>query len=413
MTGARGAAEAPRGSGRSQRLPAGATASVRCPWWSLAFSSSSFASTVALSCSRLGAVELLAGFPLGRALGVLRRGDLRLDDGVGAARDGAAEIRHRRVDDLGALLVHHREQRGVADLDGARDLAERRVGLAGVVDVEQRADEEPVGPADEHAERSADDADQQADQASGGRARHRGRLDAVLRDDLAVLASGDDDRLEHVDAVLGIELLEQGQRLVGIAVVLEGDRDDAAAVEGVGGAWWLGVLGVLVMVRMLGRTCVSARHAFLMIRRRPSALAQERQHRVDAAMLRLAGVRSPSLLEDPGHVRLAPPATLFTEDLGDDVRRTVDARPCSLIAAAVAADETSPRRARAWLEASTTLASRARASCVAETRCGRALRPHLREARRSRAGRGRDQGPPARVARPTRPRRLTPVQGIA
>src|SRR4051812_3717809 len=59
----------------------------------------------------------------------------------------------------------------------------------------------------------------------------------------------------------------------------------SAAVLGV-----LGVLGELVTMRMLGRTCVSARHTFLMIRRCPSALAQELRRRVDAPMLRLAGV---------------------------------------------------------------------------------------------------------------------------
>ena len=78
-------------------------------------------------------------------------------------------------------------------------------------------------------------ADQQADQASAGRARQEVGPDLVLGDDLAVLAAGDDDRLAHADAILRVELLEHGQRLVGAAVVLEGDRDHAVAVESDGG----------------------------------------------------------------------------------------------------------------------------------------------------------------------------------
>jgi hypothetical protein len=115
------------------------------------------------------------------------------------------------------------------------DRAERRVRGVGDVDVEERADEEPVRSADEHADRSANDRDQQPEQASGGRAAHGGRLEPVLRDDLAILAAGDDDRLLHVDAMLGAELPERGQRLVRVAVVLEGDRDHAVAVELLGG----------------------------------------------------------------------------------------------------------------------------------------------------------------------------------
>src|SRR5690348_10917742 len=63
-----------------------------------------------------------------------------------------------------------------------------------------------------------------------------------------------------------------------------------------------GVSGVLVMAAMLGGRYVSGRHAFLMIRDR-SALAKERQHRVDAAMLGVDGV-DPELAEDPADVLL-------------------------------------------------------------------------------------------------------------
>ena len=65
------------------------------PQLSFAFSWSSFASTAALSCSRWRG-KLLAGFPLGFTLRVLRRGDLGLDVGHGSAQHGAAEVRHGR-----------------------------------------------------------------------------------------------------------------------------------------------------------------------------------------------------------------------------------------------------------------------------------------------------------------------------
>jgi len=93
---------------------------------------------------------------------VLRRGDLLLDLEDRPAHDLAAQARHRGVDHLGALLVDLRQDRRPRRLDLLRDLAEDRLGRLDVVDVEERSDERSVRAAEQHAERAADDAEEQA-----------------------------------------------------------------------------------------------------------------------------------------------------------------------------------------------------------------------------------------------------------
>ena len=75
-------------------------------------------------------------------------------------------------------------------------------------------------------------------------------------------AALDDDGLPHADALLGVELLERGQRLVGIAVILEGDRDHVVAIPSFGQ-----VLDpvVSVMEGILRDEWVSRHHTFLVI----------------------------------------------------------------------------------------------------------------------------------------------------
>jgi hypothetical protein len=117
----------------------------------------------------VAAGKLRAGFPLGFTLRVLRRGDLGLDVGHGSAQHGAAEVRHGRVDHLGIQLAHNRQPGGPPDPGGARDRAQRRLRLVDVAQVGQRPEAKPTGRPDQHAERSADDPDGQADESSAGR----------------------------------------------------------------------------------------------------------------------------------------------------------------------------------------------------------------------------------------------------
>jgi hypothetical protein len=131
------------------------------------------------------------------------------------------------LDDLG--------QEGVAShLDALGDLAERRFGGVGVVEVVQRAQEQPRGSSEQDAQRAAEDPDQQADEASA-----RGALEAVvaglvLQVDATVLVAGHDGGPHEVDLSITVELLDGRERLVGLAVVGERDDDDLVGADGVG-----------------------------------------------------------------------------------------------------------------------------------------------------------------------------------
>jgi hypothetical protein len=192
--------------------------------------------------------ELLASFVLGFALGALGGGDLGLDIGHRSADHGAVEVRHGSVDDFRALLVHHRQQRGVAEPDRAGDRAQCRVGVFDVGEVEQRADNESGDAADDHADRSAEDPDQQADEAATGRCGRERRFDPVLHGDLPILVTDDDGGVAHEDALLGVELGKRGQALVGVAVILEGDHQDGVPVPSLGDGAGSTCLGHAVQV---------------------------------------------------------------------------------------------------------------------------------------------------------------------
>src|SRR5262249_26095218 len=100
-----------------------------------------------------------------------------------------------------------------------------RFGLVEVVDVEQRADQDAGCPAQQDADRASDDADDQADDAAGGGPRVADVADLVLdRDRAVVLSEHDRGALERHLALL-VELPELGQRLVGVAVPGEIDRE--------------------------------------------------------------------------------------------------------------------------------------------------------------------------------------------
>lgn len=100
--------------------------------------------------------------------------------------------------------------------------------------VEQRADEEPAGHADQHSERAADDPDQQAGEASAGGAGQERRFDPVLFDHLPVLAADDDDGLPDPHPLLRVKLVEQRQGVVRVAVILEGDGNRVVRAEPLG-----------------------------------------------------------------------------------------------------------------------------------------------------------------------------------
>src|SRR4051794_1782675 len=167
----------------------------------------------------------LTGFRRGRLLRVLCGGDLRLDLLEGTAQDGAAEWRHRSVDDFGGLFVQVGDEGSAAGSHGARDVAQRGLRVVGVVHVEQRADQETGGAADEHAERTAEDADEQADDPAGGGSLEVGVADVVLDVEATVFAAHDHCCAGELQLTLIVELLEQRQCLVCLGVVAEVDCD--------------------------------------------------------------------------------------------------------------------------------------------------------------------------------------------
>jgi hypothetical protein len=178
---------------------------------------------VALVVARLA--QLGSRLALGLALGLLGGGDLGLDVGDRTPDDGPGERRHRGVHDLRALLGDLRQQGRAPDSEGLRDLAEGRVGVLGVGEVEQRADRQPGGAAEQDPEGPAQDADQQPDQPAGGRIREAGVADLVLDLDVAVLVSDDDGGLVEPDLPLRRELVQRGHRLEGAIVVGESHDD--------------------------------------------------------------------------------------------------------------------------------------------------------------------------------------------
>ena len=108
-----------------------------------------------------------------------------------------------------------------------RDLAQDRLGRLDVIDVEERSDEHAVRAAEQHAERPADDPDEQADDAAA-----RGADVGVVRNlaldvQAIVRVARDDGGAGDLDLVLRVELLQVGERLVRVLVVLrvfaEGD----------------------------------------------------------------------------------------------------------------------------------------------------------------------------------------------
>jgi len=91
-------------------------------------------------------------------------------------------------------------------LDALGDLAERRFGGVGVVEVVQRAQEQPGGPSEQDAQRAAEDPDQQADEASGRGAREAVVAGLVLQVDATVLVAGHDGGLREVDLPITVEI---------------------------------------------------------------------------------------------------------------------------------------------------------------------------------------------------------------
>ena len=155
--------------------------------------------------------ERLAGFPFGVRSARSAAAISASTSATGRRTTVPASSRHGGFHDLWALLVDGCQQRTVAEADGGRDRGERGFGLGEVGEVEQRADEQPVGAADEDAEGAAEDPDQQADEAAAGRAGERGRLERSSRAP-AVLVTDHDDRLGHANAALRVELLQRAER---------------------------------------------------------------------------------------------------------------------------------------------------------------------------------------------------------
>src|SRR5262249_61698742 len=150
--------------------------------------------------------ELLSRVCARLALGLLGRGDLGLDLEHGSSHHGPAQSSHGRVDDIGALLLDVCEQAWRTDLDRLRDLAERRLGLVDVVQIPQRANQYTRRSAEDHAERSPDDPDQETDDPSGRRSDGTIVLNLILCDDFPVLAAGDHGSASELELPLRVEL---------------------------------------------------------------------------------------------------------------------------------------------------------------------------------------------------------------
>ena len=104
----------------------------------------------------------------------------------------------------------------------------------GVVEVVQRAEEQPRGSSEQDAQWAAEDPDQQADQASARGAREALVAGFVLDVDATVVVAGHDNGLDEVDLFVTVQLLDGREPLVGFAVVGERDDDDLVGADGVG-----------------------------------------------------------------------------------------------------------------------------------------------------------------------------------
>src|SRR4029077_20207187 len=99
-----------------------------------------------------------------------------------------------------------------------RHLAEDRIGLIEVIHVEERTDQDTGRSTEQNADRTAEDPDDQADDATGRGALVADVSDLVLDGDRAVLVALHDGRTLEGHLALIVELLERGQRLVGVTV---------------------------------------------------------------------------------------------------------------------------------------------------------------------------------------------------
>jgi hypothetical protein len=146
--------------------------------------------------------QLRARLLLGLALGLLRTSDLVLDFVDGASDDRAGETVHRRVEHVGALLDHLCQQGVVPDPDGLRDLAQGRVGGVRIVEVIQRAQQEPCRPSDQDAQRTAEDPDRQADDSPARGAGEAVTAGFILHLDATVGIAGNDRGIEPEKRVI-------------------------------------------------------------------------------------------------------------------------------------------------------------------------------------------------------------------
>jgi hypothetical protein len=88
--------------------------------------------------------------------------DLGFDVGERQPEDCAVQLPDDGVEDLGALLVDHGDDCGVARAHGPRHLAEDRFGLVDVIQVEEGADQDAGRAAKQDPDRTAEDPDNQA-----------------------------------------------------------------------------------------------------------------------------------------------------------------------------------------------------------------------------------------------------------
>jgi hypothetical protein len=122
----------------------------------------------------------------------------------------------------------------VPGLDRRRDLAQHGLALLDLAEVDQRADQQAVRASEEDAEGTAEDPHQDADEASAGRPRELVGADLVLDVDLAVLTADDDSGCLEAQPLLGVQLLQRGQRRVGVRVGVERHGDHVVRARRLG-----------------------------------------------------------------------------------------------------------------------------------------------------------------------------------
>ena len=161
----------------------------------------------------------------GRVGGLLGSLDLIDHGGDGAPRDLASELLHLAVEHLDGRLDHARDHRGRPRRDRP---GERRHGIVRrlrAVHVGQPAHEGAGAHAEQDAERSADDAEQHADHRSARRAREPDVVRALRQMQLPVRGALDDGRRLEPDAAIGRAVLDDAERLVGLARLREPNDD--------------------------------------------------------------------------------------------------------------------------------------------------------------------------------------------